>query len=195
MPGFYSTPDGPDIDREIRIEKMKRELEELSGGSMISSGFEEVPLILEETFLDCALEIEKADDDTYFNRLVQAGIEMSPPAELDDVSLGKKSEEVIQALARMRCFIEQTDHLSDSELYEWLWSDGLREETPDISDLGGTWHTSPTGACTDEDTAIHLKYYASEEERARWHEEYPNEAMPSHCPLPYDRDRNLPRPN
>jgi hypothetical protein len=94
----------------------------------------------------------------------------------------------------MRCFIEQTDHLSDRELYEWLWSDGLREETPDISGMGGAWHTSPIGACNDEDTAIHLKYYANEEERAYWHKEHPNDAMPPHCPLPYDRDRNLPRP-
>jgi hypothetical protein len=37
MSAFDSAPeDKADVDREIRIERMKRELEELSGGEMIS---------------------------------------------------------------------------------------------------------------------------------------------------------------
>ena len=120
---------------------------------------------------------------------------MPPSAELDDASLAEKLEEVIQALATMRCFLYQTDHLSDRELYEWLWLDGLREETPDITGLGGAWHTSPIGAGTEEDTLIDLRYYATEEKRARWHEEFPDDTMPSHRALPYDRDKKLPLPH
>ena len=37
-----SHEDKGDVDREIRIEKMKRELEELSGGSFVSGAFGEV---------------------------------------------------------------------------------------------------------------------------------------------------------
>jgi hypothetical protein len=186
--------DNGDVDREIRIEKMKRELEELSSESMISGSFEDVSPELEEIFLERVCEFEKAELDTNFNRLVQRGVGMVPPAELDDTNLRAKLQEVLCALAAIRCFLQDTDHLSDRELYTWLWSDGLREETPDLSQLGGAWHTSPIGSGTDEDSNIFLKYYASEKERRRWKKEFPNDKLPLRCPLPYDRDRNLPRP-
>ena len=104
-----------------------------------------------------------------------------------------KLDEVIRVLATIRCFFHDTDYLSDRELYTWLWSDGLREETPDIAQLGGAWHTSPIGSWNDDDTAIFLKYYASTKERRRWNKDSPNDPLPPHCRLPYDRDRNLPR--
>src|SRR6266487_1759547 len=82
--------DEADVDREIRIEKMKRELEDLSGGSMISGSVGDVPPELEEVFLERACAWERAPYDTNFNRLVQRGAEMIPPAELDDCKLRVK---------------------------------------------------------------------------------------------------------
>jgi len=186
--------DQADIDREIRIERMKRELDDLAGGSMISGGFGEVLPRLEEVFLERVCEIEKAPWDTNFTRLVQLGVAMVPPTELDAPSIEKKLKEVIHALASLRCFLEQTDHLNDRELYEWLWSDGLREETPDLTHLEGAWHTSPIGSGNEEDMEIFLKYYASARERDDWKEQFPTDPLPPKCSLPYDRDRNLPRP-
>jgi hypothetical protein len=186
--------DQTDVDREIRIERMKGELDDLAGGSMISGAFEQVSPELEEIFLTRVCEFEKAPWDTNLNRLVQRGVAMTPAAELDDASLRAKLDEVLRALGTMRCFLEDTDHLSDRELYEWLWADGLREETPDLSRLDGVWHISPIASCNDEDTAIFLKYYANEQERRRWQEDFPGYPLPPHRPLPYDRDRNLPRP-
>lgn len=186
--------DKGDVDREIRLEKMKRELEELSSESMISGSFGDVSPELEEIFLERVCEFEKAELDTNFNRLVQRGVEMVPPAELDDSNLHAKLQEVLQTLAKMRCFLHDTDHLSDRELYTWLWTDGLREETPDMAQLGGAWHTSPIGSCTEEDIAVHLTYYANKKERLRWKKEFPNDRLPPHCSLPYNRDKNLPRP-
>jgi hypothetical protein len=185
--------DESDVDREIRIEKMKRELEELSGGSFVSGSFGEVSPELDEIFLERVCEFEKAELDTNFNRLVERGVEMVPPAELDDTNLAAKLREVLSALAAIRCFLHDTDHLSDRELYTWLWTDGLREETPDLSRLGGAWHTSPIGSYTDQDVATFLKYYASKKERCRWKKDFPNDVLPPGCPLPYDRDRALPR--
>src|SRR6266481_10228732 len=183
-----------DIDREIHIERMKRELEELSGGAIVSGNVGDVPPELEELFLERACAFEKASYGTNFNRLVQRGVEMIPPPELDDRTLRAKLQEVLCALAAIGCFLHDTDHLSDRELYTWLWSDGLREETPDLSQLAGAWHTSPIGSGTDEDVAIFLKYYANEKERRRWKADFPGDALPPHCPLPYDRDRSLLRP-
>ena len=183
-----------DVDREIRPEKMKRKLQELNSESMISGSFGDLSPELEEIFLERVCEFEKAELDTNFNRLVQRGVEMAPAAELDDSNLHAKLQEVLQTLGQMRCFLHDTDHLSDRELYTWRWTDGLREETPDMAQLGGAWHTSPIGSCTEEDIAVHLTYYANKKERLHWKKEFPNDLLPPHCPLPYNRDKNLPRP-
>ena len=70
---------------------------------------------------------------------------------------------------------------------------GCGEETPNLSKLCGAWHTSPIGAGNDEDTAVHLKYYATVEERDRWSRNFPEDAMPERAVLPFDRDRYLPQ--
>jgi hypothetical protein len=183
-----------DIDREIRIERMKRELDEIVGGEMRSGNFGPVPLRMEEAFLKQVLAYERAEFDTNFNRLVQRGVALPPAAELENAALSAKLKEVIRELSELRCFLHEADHLSDRELYDWLWSSGLREESPDVSDMpNGAWHTSPIGAGNNEDTEIWLKYYANDEERRRWHLDYPTDPMPAHEALPFDRDRHLPK--
>jgi hypothetical protein len=190
-------PDRPDdeadVDREIRIEKMKRELDEIAGGKMLSGSLGPVSPEIEEAFLEQVLAYERAEFDTNFNRLIQRGVALPPAAELDDASLSVKLAEIIRELAELHCFLEDTDHLSDRELYDSLWSSGLREESPDISGMPGAWHTSPIGGGSEEDMVIWLKYYASEEDRQRWHLNFPNDPMPVHEPLPFDRDRHLPK--
>jgi len=195
MPLFGPAPeDEADVDREIRIEEDKTRGRRPKRWINDCGNFGETSPSLEEAFLTRVCEFEKAPYDTNFNRLLHCGVEMTPPAELDDPNLHAKLHDVLDALATIRCFVEDTDHLSDRELYTWLWSEGLREETPDLSQLGGAWHMSPIGSGNQEDTAIFLKYYASKKERRRWQEEFPNDALSPRCLLPYDRDRNLPRP-
>jgi hypothetical protein len=196
MSAFDLTPeDEADVDREIRIARLRRELEDLAGGSFISGSIGHVPDDLEEAFLTRACEFEKAPQDTNFNRLIQRGLDMPPPSGLDDTSSSSYLQRVINALATLSCFLNDTDHLSDRELYAWLWREGLREETPDLSVIGGAWHLSPIGSGTDEDITIHLKYYASELERSRWQQEFPLDRLPPKCAPPYNRDRYLPRPD
>lgn len=195
---MHDTPPSPDeeaeIDRQIRIEKMKNELDQVAGGEIRSGGFGPIPSAIEEAFLEQALAFERAELDTDFHRLVRRGVAMVPPAELDDSALNAKLWEVIRDLAEMRCFLYDTDHLNDRELYEWLWRTGLREETPDHSGMpDAAWHTSPIGASDDNDTSIWLKYYAGEEERQRWHLSFPNDPLPVHETRPFDRDRHLPK--
>jgi len=188
----FGFDDRDDVDREIRIEKMKRELEEFAGGSMITGGWGDVSPALEEAFLSQVIEFEKAEVGTNFKRLVQRGIAFEPPDELDDAALGEKLHEVLTALAAMDCFVYDTDHLSERDLYTWLWTDGLREETPDVHQLGCAWHTSPIGSGSEEDREIYLKYYATEDQRRQWHEQFPDVPLPPREPRPYDRDRKLP---
>jgi hypothetical protein len=186
--------DETDVDREIRIEKMKRELEDIAGGKILIGSVAPAALELEEAFFKRALDYEHAEFDTDFNRLQQRGVALPPAAELDDASLSAKLAEVIRELGELHCFLHDTDHLSDRELYDWLWSSGLRDDSPDISGMSGAaWHTSPIGACNDEDTAIWLKHYADEEQRRRWHHDFPANPMPAHESAPFDRDRHLPK--
>jgi len=190
----FSPEDTSDVDREIRIEKMKQELNEIAGGKMIYGSHTPIPLEMEEAFLEQVLAFEKAEIDTNFNRLVRRGLSLPPSAELDDTSVSIKLVEVISALAEMRCFLEETDHLNDRQLYEWLWSVALRDESPDTAGMPeGAWHTSPIGAASEEDMVIWLRYYADPEDRQRWHREFPNDSIPEHEPLPFDRDRFLPK--
>lgn len=195
---MYDTPRSPDeeaeIDRQIRIEKMQEELDQIGGGTMHSGAFGPIRSRMEAAFLEQVLAFERAQLDTDFNRLVRRGIAMIPPAELDDAAISAKLWEVIHELGEMRCFLHDTDHLNDRELYDWLWSSGLRDESPDRSDRpNAAWHSSPIGAGTDAVTAIWLKYHADEEERHRWHLDFPDDAIPEHAAPPFDRDRHLPK--
>lgn len=183
-----------DVDREIRIEKMKQELNEISDGKMIYGSLSPIPLEMEEAFLEQVLAFERAEFDTNLNRLVRRGLSMPPAIELDDETLSARLAEIIRELGEMRCFLENTDHLSDRQLYEWLWSSGLREESADTSAMpDGAWHTSPIGSGNEESTNIWLTYYANEEDRQRWHREFPGDPIPEQKPLPFDRDRYLPK--
>jgi hypothetical protein len=50
------------------------------------------------------------------------------------------------------------------------------------------------GGGSEADIALYLKYYADEDERPRWIQEWPDDQLPDREPPPYDRDRRLPRP-
>jgi hypothetical protein len=112
-----------------------------------------------------------------------------PPA--DAAALRAKLWELIEAMAGIGVLIESTDHLSDGELYRYLVEEALLEETVLSSSAGGTWHISPIGGGSEEDSAIYLRYYADDEERERWHREF-GDPLPPKEKLPFDRDRFLP---
>ena len=133
---------------------------------------------------------------TDFDKLIQRGLQLPEPGVLDDVALTAKLWEVINALAMLRTFLERTDHLSDRELYEFLWNRGLRGETPiEPLDVTEAFHLDVLGGCSDEDLRLNLKYYADEDERRDWAKDWPDDPMPDHEDLPFDRDRHLPQPD
>ena len=139
---------------------------------------------------------EEAEWVTSFDQLVQSGVELPAPEKLDDSQLSAKLWEVIRGLAVLRTFLYSTDHFSDRELYEELWHELLREETPDkpISE-DSAYHIDLVGSGSEQDNELYLRYYADEEDRHRWAKDWPNDAMPEHEALPYGRDRHLPSRN
>jgi hypothetical protein len=142
------------------------------------------------------VDYEEAPWTTNFQQLENAGVSLPPPDLLKDEELTAKLWEVIQKLALLHVFIEQTDHLSDRELYSHLWTDSLREENKALAlAANSAYHIQLLGSCSEEDNQLYLKYYADEDWRRQWHKDWPNDPIPPDEDPPYDRDRLLPKPN
>ena len=188
-------PDADD-EQDKRIEGLKRRAEELSGGQMETGGLDDCPADTEEAFWKNVVEYEEAPWTTHFQQLEEAGVSLPPPDSLTDQELTAKLWEVIHKLALLRVFIEDTDHLSDRELYAHLWTDSLREETKALPpEASGAYHIQPLGGGSEEDNLLYLKYYADEAWRQQWQKDFPEDPIPPHEDLPYDRDRLLPKPD
>ncbi len=185
-----------DDDLEKRIEDLRRRAEELSGGQMEVGTMDDCPAEIEESFWKHVVDYEEAPLTTNFQQLETAGVSLPAPDSLNDEELTAKLWEVIHKLALLRVFIEQTDHLSDRELFTHLWTDSLREETPMMPpNANGAWHIALLGGCSEEDNQLYLKYYADEAWRQQWHKDFPEDPIPAHEDPPYDRDRLLPKPD
>src|SRR5258708_17112706 len=181
---------------EDEIETLKRRTEELCGGQMEVHNLDDCSAEVEEEFWKHIVDYEEAPWTTHFQQLEQAGLSLPPPDSLKDEELTAKLWEVIQKLALLRVFIEQTDHLSDRELYTHLWTDSLREETKAfLLAANSAYHIQLLSGGSDEDNLLYLKYYADEDWRRHWHKDFPNDPIPAHEDLPYDRDRVLPKPD
>jgi len=189
------TNDGDRIEQIFHIEEMKAELEERSGGQMMMGASEELTPGMEEQFLEHVLDIENAPEVRHRELLERDGVELPAPDELDDDELALKLIEVIHSMANRRMFLESTNHLSERELYTHLWEVSFDEWTYDLPpESEMDCHIDILGGCSEEDIAQHLKYYADEQSRARWMEDFPDYEMPPHEDPPYDRDRHLPKP-
>jgi hypothetical protein len=183
-------------NQDKRIEDLKRRAEELSDGQMEMGISDDCPAETEESFWKYVVEYEEAPFTTNFDQLEKAGVSLPAPESLNDQELTEKLWEVIHKLALFQVFIEQTDHLSDRELYTHLWTDSLREETKMLPEAANSaWHIQPLGGCSEEDNQLYLKYYADDDWRRHWHEDWPDDPIPEHEDPPYDRDRLLPKPD
>lgn len=185
---------------EERIEALKRHAEELCGGQMEVGSLDdypsEVPADVEEAFWKHVVDYEEAPWTTHFQQLENAGVLLPPPDSLKDEELTAKLWDLIQKLALLHVFIEQTDHLSDRELYTHLWTNSLREETKALPlAANSAYHIQLLGSCSEEDMLLYLKYYADDDFRQQWHKDWPNDPISRHEDPPYDRDRLLPKPD
>ena len=114
-------PDSPQDDplgldraeREIRIEQLRRQIQETTGEEILSDKTAECPPELEEAFLENVLELETHGFVRPFDVLIADGFSLPPPDELDDPALTVKLWELIRELARRRLFLSSTNHLTD----------------------------------------------------------------------------------
>ena len=183
-------------DREKRIEDLKRRAEELSGGKMEVGALDDYPAEVEEAFWKQVVDYEESPWTTHFQQLENSGMSLPPPDSLKDEELTAKLWELIEKLALLGVFIEQTDHLTDRELYTHLWTDSLREETKTLPlTANSAYHIQLLSSGSDEDNLLYLKYYADDAWRRHWQKEFPKDPIPRHEDPPYNRDRVLPKPD
>lgn len=184
-------PDLDGLNQEERIAKLREELEKLGG---TTTTLESMPADMEEEFLRHVLEYESAEPITLFRLLENAGVQIPLPTDLDDVALSTKLIEITEKLGALGAYLLHTNHLSDRALYEYLYHDGLREESVLFPENPSyAYMIDLTGSGSEEDNQTYLKYYADEEYRKQWALDWPDDPMPTHEDPPYDRDRTLPQ--
>jgi hypothetical protein len=115
------------------------------------------------------------------------GIEAPPPETLDDAALARTLTVLVWHLYDQGVLIEQTDHLSDRELYVELLAFCAGPHLTFPEDPYSNLHWSPIGGCSEEDMVIHHRFYANEEDRQRWAKEFPEDEIPPSELPPYPR--------
>jgi hypothetical protein len=180
-----------DDDQETRIAKLRAELEKLGGST---TTLESMPADMEEEFLRNVLEYETAEPISLFRLLENSGLDIPAPDQLDNTTRSAKLKEVIQRMATLGAYLLNTNHLSDRELYDYLYHNGLREEAVLFPENPSyAYMIDLTGSGSDEDNQTYLKYYADEEHRKQWAHDWPDDPLPEHEDPPFDRDSTLPK--
>jgi hypothetical protein len=183
--------DEEEPDQEERIARLRAELEKLGGTTM---ALESMPADMEEEFLRHVLEYETAEPISLMHLLENSGLEIPTPNTLDNDALTIKLNEIIDRMASLGAYLLHTNHLSDRELYDYLYHDGLREEAVLFPENPSyAYMIDLTGSGSDDDNQTYLKYYADEKARVKWGHDWPGDKIPKHEDPPFDRDRFLPQ--
>lgn len=178
-------------NQERRIEKLRAQLQEL--GSAISNE-SDLPADMEEEFLKHVLAFETAEELSLMQWLENAGLSVPAPEELTDELLAAKLREAINRMASLGAYLHNTNHVSDRELYSFLFYDGLREPVVLFpEDPSYAYTIDLLGSGSEEDMQLYMKYFADEEDRQQWAKNFPDFEMPPHENPPYDRDKYLPK--
>jgi len=186
---FIEFADEP--SQEERINKLRAELEKIGGST---ATLESMPADMEEEFLRHVLEYETAEQISLLRLLENSGLEVLAPESLEDDVLKIKLKEMIDHMASLGAYLLHTNHLSDRDLYEYLFHEALREETVLFPENPSyAYMIDLTGSGSEDDNQTYLRYYADEQYRRQWAHDWPNDPMPEHEEPPFDRDRFLPQ--
>jgi hypothetical protein len=177
--------------REDHIEQLKKQIREVVGDEPFFSSIPDCPPEIEETFLERVLWFEQESRKPLRERLAGAGVVLAHPDELDDIDLTHKMWDAIQALVTLQIIPINTDHLSDRQVYAYLWYTAKSGETvtPDFFSRG--WYIDFTGP-GEKGIDVYMKYYANADERDAYRRKFPHHPFPEHCEPPYNRDHLIP---
>lgn len=183
------------IERALHLGDLRKEILDRVGEDCIESGTENLSMDMQAKFFEYILAFESAEDSTFFERLSrEAQFVPIPPDDLSNAGQCHTALwELLNALASIRVYLNNTDHLDDASLYRLLYFGALEGDT--VSPPAGSgWNcridVAEFGTKEDPDgTDLWLRYYADDQTRAKWDGEVPPQETP-----PFDRDRLLPVP-
>jgi hypothetical protein len=180
--------------RRQRIEERKEEIARMSGIPDCTYLSPDVPDEITDKFLQYVLDFESQEERPLFDALIESGVALPAPEEVDDEHLNARLWDVILAMSLFGHYLYNTDHLSDRELYRILWTDTLRVPTTFMPQYPNfACHIDLVGSGSEEDIHLYLKHYADEETRQQWAKDWPADVVPQHEDPPCDRDRHLPQ--
>ena len=112
----------------------------------------------------------------------------APPTieNLTDQDITRELTNLLWNFADLGIYVDDIDHLDDRAAYTELldFCDEPSMFFPGSKD--SAYHWSPIGAGTDEDTEIHLRYYADDANR-EWYAKELGCVLPDKKPLPHPR--------
>lgn len=126
--------------------------------------------------------------------LAEQKIPLLPPAELTEETLTPILWELLHNLSLQGFYILHSNHLGDRELYQELWDRGLRDPAylPGRNPRGGWFHDF-LGSWDEEDMQLWLRYYATDDERAKHAREWPDTTLPPRERPCANRDWRIPK--
>lgn len=198
MPDDPDPPDSADdsIEQALRLGDLRKKVMDRIDGPSFEGGTGEMPMDQQEEFWKHVLAFEEAEESTLEERLkTEANFVAADPNSLeDDAEVSEALWNLIHALASIRVYLDDTDHLSDRDLYRLLVFGALPDVTT-VPPTGAEWNTRilahEYGVPGDpEGTLTYLRYYADDQTRDEWDAS----EVPPKEELPFDRDRLLPCP-
>jgi hypothetical protein len=172
-------PSAEEVEHLLRNAQLRDELEPFLDESISRVNVKELPTPAENEFLESMLAWERAP-------VVPVGMWFAPPLvlppaeSLSDEMLHAALWDAIHKLYAMRIVLDFTDHLSDRELYRVIRNDLLTSREKKVDTPSNFLHWDCADITGDPD--VWLRYYASEEERRRWSEEFACQLPPSEIP-------------
>jgi len=186
MADFGATP-SHEIEALMRNAELRNALEPYFDDAIMHLDSGEVPTEVENEYLASMLAWERAPV-LPICQWFTPPLTLPLPETLDDEALHDKLWEVVQLLYDKRIVLDFTDHLSDRQLYCLIYRDILPSPEKKIDESQSYLHWDCSDASGDAETW--LRYYADEDDRAHWAEEY-GEDLPSSEEPPFPR--RLPR--
>lgn len=175
----------------VRYQSLKEDLKALEEGSDAS-----IPAPrLDDELLARLVVGGSAHATLPLSYLARCGLSVSAPSQVSDEELSQELWKVIWVMGLLRLFLDYTDHMTDRELYTFLYEDALKEPTAFMpgEETPPHYHIEPLGGCSLEDNRRMLAYYHDRMDKVLYDElatlfDEPVEKLER----PADRDRLLP---
>ena len=117
-----------DANTDDRIKELEEELTRLADGDAEFHWDDKLSAEMRQMNLEDILAFESVGSrPSLFEGLVERGMKLPPPEELDEKQCREKIMEVIQALMQVRVFLVGFEEMTPRELYSTLWHETLWE--------------------------------------------------------------------